>query len=89
MLALTLKQPLADHLARVKAQHETDLAAGRGAVALPGALRLKYPHAPREWAWQWVFPATRFYVDEETSERRRHQPRSVTVIGRKARRIPL
>ncbi len=22
--------------------------------------------------WQWVFPATRFYVDRETRERRRH-----------------
>jgi len=41
-------------------------------VALPGALRLKYPNAPREWAWQWVFPATRFYLDEQTGERRRH-----------------
>ena len=41
-------------------------------MALPGALRLKYPNAPREWAWQWVFPATRFYLDEQTTERRRH-----------------
>ena len=41
-------------------------------VALPGALRAKYPNAPNEWAWQWVFPATRFYVDQETGERRRH-----------------
>jgi integron integrase len=72
MLPVTLKRPLADHLARVKAQHEADLVAGRGTVALPGALRLKYPNAPLEWAWQWVFPATRFYVDEETGERRRH-----------------
>jgi hypothetical protein len=27
---------------------------------------------PREWARQWVFPATRFYEDEQTGERRRH-----------------
>ena len=72
MLPAALKSPLVDHLARVKAQHEANLAAGRGAVALPGALRLKYPNAPREWAWQWVFPATRFYLDEQTGERRRH-----------------
>src|SRR5439155_7804854 len=72
MLPGALKSPLVDHLARVKAQHEADLAAGRGAVALPGALRLKYPNAPREWAWQWVFPVTRFYLDEQTGERRRH-----------------
>jgi len=32
----------------------------------------KYPHAGREWTWQWVFPATRFYVDRETGQRRRH-----------------
>ena len=72
MLPAALRQPLVDHLARVKAQHDADLAAGRGRVALPGALRVKYPGAAREWAWQWVFPATRFYVDEATHERRRH-----------------
>jgi integron integrase len=72
MLPATLKQSLVEHLSRVRAQHEADLAAGRGAVALPGSLRTKYPNAPREWAWQWVFPATRFYRDAETGERRRH-----------------
>ncbi len=72
MLPAALRVPLRDHLARVKAQHASDLEAGRGSVALPGALRLKYPGAPLEWAWQWVFPATRFYVDRETGERRRH-----------------
>jgi integrase len=46
--------------------------AGRGSVALPNALRTKYPNGPREWPWQWVFPATRFYVDQPTGEWRRH-----------------
>lgn len=72
MLPGALRGPLEAHLSTVKAQHETDLAAGAGAVALPGLLRVKYPSAPREWAWQWVFPATRIYVDRETGERRRH-----------------
>ncbi len=72
MLPAALRQPLREHLTRVKAQHDADLAAGRGSVALPGALRRKYPNSPREWAWHWVFPATRFYVDAETGERRRH-----------------
>ena len=31
------------------------------------------PERSAEWAWQWVFPATRFYMDPETGERRRHQ----------------
>lgn len=43
MLPGTLRGPLAEHLARVKGQHDADLSAGLGAVALPGALRLKYP----------------------------------------------
>jgi integron integrase len=72
MLPAVMKGRLVDHFTRVKAQHEADVTGGRGSVALPGALRAKYPNAPREWAWQWVFPATRFYVDPETGERRRH-----------------
>ena len=57
MLPATMKGLLVDHFKRVQAQHEADVTAGRGSVALPGALRAKYPNAPREWAWQWVFPA--------------------------------
>jgi integrase len=67
-----MKGRLVEHFTRVKAQHDLDVTAGRGSAALPGALRLKYPNASREWSWQWVFPATRFYVDAETGERRRH-----------------
>lgn len=72
MLPVALKNPLLEHLTRMKTRHEADLVAGRGSVALPGALRAKYRGAAREWAWQWVFPATRFYVDQDTGERRRH-----------------
>jgi len=72
MLPAAVKGPLRDHLARVKAQHDADLRSGRGSVALPGALRQKYANAEIEWAWQWVFPATRFYVDSATGDRRRH-----------------
>jgi len=92
MLPVALKRPLADHLVRVKAQHARDLAAGRGAVALPGALRAKYPQAPWEWAWQWVFPATRWYVDGVTRERRRHHLHESVVqkeVGQAVRRAGL
>jgi integron integrase len=71
-LPASMRGPLREHLGRVKVQHQADLAAGRGSVALPDALRAKYPNASREWAWQWVFPATRFYVDRATGESRRH-----------------
>ncbi|HXG96667.1 MAG TPA: integron integrase [Gemmatimonadales bacterium] len=72
MLAERLEGPLLKHLAAVRAQHERDVAAGAGWVELPGALDLKYPNAGREWAWQWVFPATRIYQEPETGQRRRH-----------------
>jgi integron integrase len=79
MLPAALRTPLAEHLGRVKAQHDADLAAGRGSVALPGSLCAKYPNAAREWAWQWVFPATRFYLDRTAGERRRHHLHETVV----------
>jgi len=63
---------LALHLDAVKRQHERDLSRGAGGVELPWALGRKYPHAGREWGWQWVFPATRIYVERATGQRRRH-----------------
>ncbi len=48
---------------------------------LPDAPARKYPNAGREWAWQWVFPATRTYVDRLTGQQRRH-PRHEPVLQR-------
>jgi len=72
MLPAAVKAGLARHLDGVRRQHELDVERGSGWVELPDALRRKYPSAGREWAWQWVFPATRIYVDRLTGERRRH-----------------
>ena len=72
MLPERLKGPLLHHLAEVRRLHERDIAEGAGWVELPGALGREYPGAGREWGWQWVFPATRVYVDRASAERRRH-----------------
>jgi integron integrase len=72
LLPASLRRPLSAQLERVERQHESDLAAGAGSVALPAAIERKYPRAPWAWAWQWVFPATRFHRDRETRRRRRH-----------------
>ena len=72
MLPAAVKPDLARHLERVREQHRRDLETGAGWVELPTALARKYPHAGREWVWQWVFPATRTYGDPLTRERRRH-----------------
>ena len=72
MLPAAVKADLLAHLERVRRQHEDDLRHGAGWVELPGALLRKYPNAGRAWGWQWVFPATRIYVDRVTGQRRRH-----------------
>jgi integron integrase len=72
LLPASVRQPLRAHLERVHQQHQEDLRHGQGTVALPGALARKYPNAARDWGWQWVFPATRFYRDTATGHLRRH-----------------
>jgi len=73
------------HLAAVRTQHEGDIALGAGFVALPDAIDRKYPKAPREWIWQWVFPATRTYTDPASQEVRRHHLHE-SVIQRAVRK---
>jgi integron integrase len=72
LLPHALSRPLEQHLQAIRSQHSGDLGRGGGYVALPDALAVKYPSAAREWAWQWVFPAARTYVDSATGQRRRH-----------------
>ena len=90
VLPATARKPLLAHLERVKVQHQADLAMGTGSVEMPEALARKYPGASREWAWQWVFPASRFYKDRESGEMRRHHlhesavQRAVKDAGRDA-----
>jgi integron integrase len=77
LLPAAARERLEQHLVEVRKQHARDVAAGAGWVALPAALARKYPAAGREWGWHWVFPATRWYVDRETGQRRRHLHESV------------
>jgi len=72
LLPFAIKTDLGRQLEDVRLQHQRDLRFGAGWVELPGALERKYPNAGREWAWQWIFPATRFYVHPESGQRRRH-----------------
>jgi integron integrase len=72
ILPQLLSEPLQKQLAKAKAVHEQDLVAGYGAVYLPYALERKYPNAGRDWAWQYVFPATRLSKDPRSGAVRRH-----------------
>jgi len=72
MLPATALEPLRQQLDEAGGLHEEDLAAGFGRVWLPDAIARKYPHADREWIWQWVFPASRRWIDSEEGTERRH-----------------
>ena len=72
LLPEVLHTVMRDHLERVRMLHEHDLAAGYGRVYLPHALARKYPHANREWRWQYVFPADRLSHDPRSGAIQRH-----------------
>jgi hypothetical protein len=55
-------------LRKVKAIHERDLADGWGRVQLPDASDRKYPNAPTDWRWQWVFPQENRWTNHKTGQ---------------------
>jgi len=79
MLPASCKQPLLDHLAKVRRLHENDLRQSLGRAPLPDALARKYPNAEREWGWQYVFPASSHYTDRHTGVRHRHHLHETVV----------
>jgi site-specific recombinase XerD len=45
---------------------------GFGETSLPYALAKKYPNAPKEWMWQYVFPASARSIDPVSKRTKRH-----------------
>jgi integron integrase len=84
MLPAIVKSELRRHLATVRRMHHQDLARGAGTVELPDALARKLPFAARSFSWQWLFPARRTYVDQQTGAVRRHHLHE-TVLQRSIR----
>jgi integron integrase len=72
MLPDALLDDVATQLTRVRDEHARDLEQGRGWVAVPSALALKYPHIGKQLAWQYLFPAARNYHDARTGRLQRH-----------------
>ena len=72
MLPESVKTLLQGHLMKVNAVHQQDVADGWGRVQLPHALDRKYPNAPKDWRWQWVFPQEHRWVNTGTKEQGRH-----------------
>ncbi|WP_081644610.1 integron integrase [Arenimonas oryziterrae] len=72
VLPASLVDALQRQLAQVRLVHADDLAAGFGEVWLPHALARKYPNAPREMGWQYLFPASKRSIDPLSGLERRH-----------------
>ncbi len=72
VLPENLVLPLQAQIARARALHDRDLAAGFGAVWLPDALAVKFPRAAQAWGWQWVFPSAVRGPDPRSGVQRRH-----------------
>lgn len=73
LLPKSVIDPLQDHLKKVRTTHSRDLQGGYGRVYLPPALVRKYPNAPSEWAWQFVF-GDDSAEKTDVSEKVREQP---------------
>lgn len=72
MLPGALVEPLRAQVAEALRVHRQDLAACFGAAWLPDALARKFPNAPREPGWQYIFPASQRSVDPRDGQTRRH-----------------
>jgi integron integrase len=72
MLPESVVEPLRKQLVVAKAYHDADVAAGYGEVELPDALARKYPRAPYQWPWKFVFPSHKLSTDPRTGAIRRH-----------------
>jgi integron integrase len=71
MLPESLITALHDHTERRRLIHQRDLSAGIGA-SMPPALVRKYPQAPLQWGWQYLFAASAPGIDPRDGVRKRH-----------------
>jgi integron integrase len=89
MVPRTLRARLAEQIEKRRHVHERDLARGEGWVWLPDALARKYPRAPYDLGWQFLFASRQRSVDPRSGHRGRHHinenalQRAVTEAVRK------
>ncbi len=76
VLPRAVVEPLREHLSEVQRIFGRDREVGDVPVTMPAGLERKYPNAPREWGWQYVFPAVGLTTDDDGRTRRHHVHRS-------------
>ncbi|MEW6602424.1 MAG: integron integrase [Nitrospirota bacterium] len=72
MLPKRYHVPLKEHFGSVRNLHQEDIAKGYGYAYLWPSFERKYPNAPKEWIWQYVFPSGNLSVDPRSGKVRRH-----------------
>ncbi len=77
---------LATQIDKRRVLHDRDLAEGAGSVILPGQLHRKSPHAPTDFPWQYLFPATTLNLNPQTGRLGRFHLHP-TVLQRAVRRV--
>jgi integron integrase len=78
-LPASLRDPLRAQLDWRRELFEADKQENRHEVELPGALARKYPSAPYEWRWQYVFPADGLSTDPRSGRTRRHHLHEIRI----------
>lgn len=72
VLPSVVVESLQHQLAATRLLFDSDRASGTAGVYLPHALAEKFPNAPFEFGWQYVFPAVKLSSDPRSESRRRH-----------------
>ncbi|MBT9540218.1 integron integrase [Thiobacillus sp.] len=72
MLPDSVVGALQDHLQQRRALFDDDRQKGKATVYMPDALERKYPNAPTEWGWQYIFPSGSYSTDPRSGTERRH-----------------
>jgi len=90
-LASGLIEPLRRQISLVDAFYQRDMQTPEFAgVWLPFALAKKYPAAPKEFGWQYLFPSSRLSTDPQFNVLRRHHidesglQKAVRIASKKA-----
>jgi integron integrase len=79
LLPESLREPITQHLAKVKFIHTEDLQRGFGTAWLPFALAKKYPNAAADWKWQYIFSFAKLSPTREDGVVRRHYTSPSTI----------
>lgn len=70
-LPASLALALVQHLEKRRLLHQRDMSAGIG-TSMDESLARKYPNAPLQWGWQYVFPASSVGIDPKDGNKKRH-----------------